>query len=81
MNARNNTSVFKKSCKTLENLGFEQIRQKGSHLFLEHPDGRITIVPIHSNKEIKKSLILKIIKDTHISRDEWNEIIKNLIIF
>ena len=71
----------KKVVKALENLGFRQVRQKGSHLFLEHPDGRITIVPIHPNKEIKKGLINKIIKDVQISRDEWNELILNLILF
>jgi predicted RNA binding protein YcfA (HicA-like mRNA interferase family) len=29
----------KKVEKALEKLGFEQIRQRGSHLFLRHPDG------------------------------------------
>lgn len=71
----------KKVLKALENLGFRQVRQKGSHLFLEHPDGRITIVPIHPGKKIKKGLINKIIRDVQISRDEWNELILNLILF
>lgn len=35
----------KKVVKALGNIGFEQIRQKDSHLFLRHPDGRTTIVP------------------------------------
>jgi predicted RNA binding protein YcfA (HicA-like mRNA interferase family) len=29
--------------KALEKIGFQQIRQKGSHLFMRHPDGRTTI--------------------------------------
>lgn len=71
----------RKVVKALESQGFRQIRQKGSHLIFEHPDGRMTVVPSHSTKKIKKGLILKIIKDAQISRYEWNEIIKNLILF
>jgi predicted RNA binding protein YcfA (HicA-like mRNA interferase family) len=37
--------------KTMENvlirLGFKSVRQKGSHLFYRHPDGRTTTVPNH----------------------------------
>jgi predicted RNA binding protein YcfA (HicA-like mRNA interferase family) len=42
----------KKVAKALEKLGFEQIRQRGSHLFLRHPDGRTTIIPVHSTENI-----------------------------
>jgi predicted RNA binding protein YcfA (HicA-like mRNA interferase family) len=42
----------KKVVKALENIGFEQIRQKGSHLFLRHPEGRTTIVPTHPTEKI-----------------------------
>ena len=28
----------------LERLGFQRIRQKGSHLYLRHPDGRATVM-------------------------------------
>lgn len=71
----------KKVAKALENLGFEQIRQRGSHLFLWHPDGRTTIIPVHSTENIGIGMIKKIIKDANISRDEWIELIKNLILF
>lgn len=71
----------KKVIKVLEKLGFEQLRQKGSHLFMRHPDGRTTIVPIHSKQNIGKGLIRKIINDAKISRDEWMELLKQLIIF
>ncbi|MDP2767485.1 MAG: type II toxin-antitoxin system HicA family toxin [Candidatus Methanoperedens sp.] len=33
--------------KLLFKLGFERIRQKGSHVFYRHPDGRTTTVPHH----------------------------------
>lgn len=71
----------KKVIKALEKLGFEQVRQKGSHLFMRHPDGRVTVVPVHPQERIGKGLIKKIMKDTKITRDEWIELLKQLIIF
>jgi predicted RNA binding protein YcfA (HicA-like mRNA interferase family) len=62
-------------------VGFQPVRQKGSHLFLEHPDGRTTVLPIHPTKDLKVNLINKILKDAGISRDEWVELINSLIIF
>ena len=71
----------KKIIKALEKVGFQSIRQKGSHLFLEHPDGRTTVLPIHSTRDLKVNLITKILKDTEISRDELIELIRTLIVF
>ena len=71
----------KKVIKALEKVGFQPIRQKGSHLFLEHPDGKTTVLPIHSAKDLKVNLINKILKDAEISRDEWIELIRSLIVF
>lgn len=71
----------KKVIKALEEIGFEQIRQKGSHLFLQHPDGRTTIVPVHPTEKLGKGIITKIIKDVKITRDEWIELISKLILF
>jgi predicted RNA binding protein YcfA (HicA-like mRNA interferase family) len=70
----------KKAIKALESLGFTQIRQKGSHLFMQHPDGRTTIIPIHAGKDIGKGLVRKIINDAKISRDGWIELINSLLI-
>jgi len=33
--------------KILKKIGFELIRQKGSHMFFKHSDGRTTVVPRH----------------------------------
>ncbi len=46
----------KKIIKALEKIGFQSVRQTGSHLFMKNPDGRTTIIPIHS-KEIKVEII------------------------
>ena len=33
--------------KILKKLGFEFKRQRGSHMFFEHSDGRTTVIPNH----------------------------------
>ncbi|WP_232316271.1 type II toxin-antitoxin system HicA family toxin [Methanosarcina vacuolata] len=45
----------KKIIKALEKVGFQPVRQTGSHLFMKNPDGRTTIIPIHSKKLKLKS--------------------------
>ena len=61
----------KKVIQILERLGFEKIRQRGSHAFLRHPDGRTTIVPIHKGEEIGRGLLLEIIKDIKLTKEEF----------
>lgn len=61
-----------KMIKVLARLGFKLIRQRGSHMFFEHPDGRTTIVPNHPTEELDRNLVGKIIKhDLKITREEF----------
>lgn len=58
--------------KILEKLGFKFIRQRGSHMFFEHPDGRTTVIPNHPGDKIDRGLLNKIIKhDLQITREEF----------
>ena len=43
-------------------IGFKFKRQKGSHKFFQHPDGRTTIIPDHGDEQIDRGLLNKIIK-------------------
>lgn len=52
-------------------LGFEKVRQKGSHARWQHPDGRATTIPIHGNTEIGNWLFYEILKQLGISLDEF----------
>ncbi|MHB8754784.1 MAG: type II toxin-antitoxin system HicA family toxin [Candidatus Acidiferrales bacterium] len=36
----------------LQKAGFHVDRVRGSHIFLKHPDGRATVVPMHSCETI-----------------------------
>ena len=48
--------------KILLKLGFELKRQKGSHKFFQHKDGRTTVIPDHGTEQIDRGLLSKIIK-------------------
>ena len=65
-----------KSLKALDKLGFRLERTHGSHLIFRHPDGRITVVPRHSNEEIGRGLLRKIAIDLRLSSDEFGEILE-----
>ena len=42
---------------------------KGAH-FLQHPDGRQTVVPVHAGETIGPGLLNKILKDVAMEADE-----------
>jgi predicted RNA binding protein YcfA (HicA-like mRNA interferase family) len=54
----------------LEKLGFQEIRQRGSHKQFRHPDGRFTTVPFHQGRDISPILLKQIAKDIHLTPDE-----------
>lgn len=51
----------------LERAGFHVIRVRGSHHFLRHPDGRSTVVPVHSGDTIGPGLLHKILRDCQMT--------------
>ncbi len=62
-------------CKALNELGFEFVRQKGSHLRFAHSDGRKTTVPSHSGEDIGPKLLNKIAKDIQIDNKEFEKVL------
>ena len=63
--------------KVLEKLEFEFKRQKGSHMFFEHPDGRTTVIPNHPTEHVDRGLLNKILKhDLQISREDFLKQVK-----
>lgn len=64
----------KKLCKILEKLDFEKIYGKGSHIRFRHPDGRRTVVPVHSGEEVGVSLLREILRQIKLSRDEYEKL-------
>ena len=60
--------------KIFKRLGFTEKRQKGSHLFLSHPDGRTTVVPIHPSKSIGVGLLRSILHDVELSPEDFEKL-------
>lgn len=66
----------KELIKILTSLGFDVIRQSGSHVFLKHKDGRTTVIPNHPGEKLDRGLLNKILrKDVQVSRDELNNLL------
>ena len=56
-------------------FGFKVIRQKGSHVFFSHPDGRTTVVPVHPSKQIGRGLLRSILHEIKISPEELKKLL------
>jgi predicted RNA binding protein YcfA (HicA-like mRNA interferase family) len=54
----------------LERIEFRVVRQKGSHVRMKHEDGRVVSIPVHARKAIGKGLLLKILRDADLTKDE-----------
>ena len=65
----------KKIIRVLTKIGFKIVRTHGSHVILKHPEGRLTVVPVHAGEEIGSGLLSKIIKDTGLSKEEFMKLL------
>lgn len=63
--------------RVLERVGFEQVRQSGSHATFRHPDGRWTIVAIHPGKTIPTGTLRKIIRDAGLTVEQFQEYLRS----
>ena len=61
--------------KVLFYLGFEIKRQKGSHVFYRHPDGRYTTLPHHQGRDLSRSLIRAVLRQIEISPEQFIELL------
>lgn len=62
---------YRKVDRALQRLGFEPVRQKGSHVRYKHGDGRAVTVPNHPGEAIGPGLLRKILRDANVTRDEF----------
>ena len=62
--------------RALQRAGFEIVRQRGSHVRLRHPDGRITTVPVHSGQDVGRGLLRKILRDADLTADELLDLLQ-----
>ena len=62
--------------KLLFQLGFSRVRQKGSHVFYRHSDGRTTTIPFHVGKDLPRPLLREILREINLSIDEYNSLVQ-----
>ena len=59
--------------KALTKAGFQVTRQKGSHLILLKNE---CVVPVPKHKEIKRGLLMEIIAEAGLTKEEFLKLIK-----
>ncbi len=57
--------------KVFLSLGFQAVRQKGSHVFYRHPDGRTTTVPNHPGRDLARPLIREILREVELTPEQF----------
>lgn len=67
--ARMSTIKASVMIKFLMSLGFELVRQKGSHKFFRHPE--TTTVPDHQGEDLGRGITGKILKDAEVTSDDF----------
>ena len=60
----------------LRHLGFQFVRQKGSHAYYRHADGRATVVPMHRGEDLGRGLIRTILRDLETSPEEFLRLLR-----
>ena len=55
--------------KSLSRMGFYEIHRKGSHIKMEHNDGRRIVFPYH--KEVDRFTLKEVLKDADIEIEEF----------
>lgn len=53
----------------LRRLGFQEVHHKGSHVKMEHADGRRIVFPYH--EEVDRHTLRGALRDADISEDEF----------
>jgi predicted RNA binding protein YcfA (HicA-like mRNA interferase family) len=61
--------------RTLQKADFEIVRQRGSHIYMRHADGRATVVPVHKGEDLGSGILSKILRDAEMSREEFRQLL------
>lgn len=59
-------------------LGFHRVRQKGSHAFFRHPDGRTTTLPLHPGRDLARPLVREILREIDLAPERFAELLRDL---
>jgi len=62
--------------KVLLRLGFQVVRQKGSHVFYRHPDGRTTTLPNQPGRNLARPLTREILREIDLTPEQFQKELK-----
>jgi len=68
--------TFREMNRVLLSLGFQLVRQRGSHIFYRHPDGRTTTVPNHPGRDLVRPLVREILKEIELTPEQFQEALR-----
>lgn len=74
MRDRLSSITSKKALRKFKKVGFTEHPQRGSHLVLKHSDGRMVVLPIHSNDIPRGTLYNIIVHQARLNIDQWNNL-------
>lgn len=69
---------FKTMDRLLHSLGFTAVRQKGSHVFYRHSDGRTTTLPDHGKRDLARPLVREILREISITPEEFTKLLEKI---
>ena len=64
---------FRTLDRLLKKLGFTPVRQRGSHVFYRHADGRTTTVPNHAGRDIARPLLREIVREIELTPEQFEQ--------
>jgi predicted RNA binding protein YcfA (HicA-like mRNA interferase family) len=67
---------FREMNKVLADLGFQPVRQRGSHVFYRHSDGRTTTVPNHPGRDLARPLVREILREIELTPEQFREALR-----
>lgn len=65
------TSKPRQVIAVIEQIGFVQVRQRGSHKQFRHPGGRVTTGPDHRGRDLSPNLLRKILEDIRVKPEDF----------
>jgi len=68
--------TFREMDKVLLSLGFQPVRQRGSHVFYRHSDGRTTTVPNHPGCDLARPLVREILREIELTPEQFQEALR-----
>ncbi len=61
--------------KILKKIGFEPVRQKGSHVILRHVSDLKRAVVVPNHKEVDSGTLIEIIRQAGLKREEFEKLL------